>query len=166
LPVWRGVRIVCRAAMTITHIYLSPEHNFVRHHGQPPGEEPMVEVNRVECVAGKGLRGDRYFGFKENYKGQATFFSLEVYERLCEQMEIAHRDPSVFRRNIIVSGADLNALIGEEFEVQGVRFIGTQECSPCHWMNHAFAEGAEAALKGHGGLRVRILSDGVLRQGL
>jgi hypothetical protein len=166
LPGWPGVRIVCRAAMTIEHIYISPEHNFVGHHGLPPGEAPMVEVDRVECVTGMGLRGDRYFGFKNNYKGQATFFALEIYERLCERMQVAHRDPSVFRRNIIVSGVDLNALIGEEFELQGVRFVGTQECSPCHWMNHAFAEGAEAALKGHGGLRVRILSDGVLRRGL
>ena len=118
----------------------------------------------VECVAGKGLRGDRFFGFKEDYKGQVTFFSGEVHERLCEQMQVAHRDASVFRRNIIVRGADLNALIGCEFEVQGVRFAGTQECSPCRWMNHAFTEGAEAALRGHGGLRARILTDGVLRR--
>jgi MOSC domain-containing protein YiiM len=48
--------------------------------------------------------------------------------------------------------------------VQGVRFLGTQECSPCHWMNHAFAAGAERALHGRGGLRARILTDGVLRR--
>jgi hypothetical protein len=151
--------------MTIAHLYISPEHNFFGHHEQPPGETPMVEVESVECVAGMGLRGDRFYGFKEDYKGQATFFSQEVYERLCEQLQVTHRDASVFRRNVIVSGVDLNTLIGQEFEVQGVRFLGTQECSPCHWMNEAFAEGAEEALKGHGGLRVRILSDGVLRRG-
>lgn len=125
----------------------------------------MIEVDTVECVAGRGLRGDRFFGYKDDYKGQATFFSLEVYGRLCGQMQVTHRDPSVFRRNIIVEGVDLNALIGTEFEVQGVRFLGTQECSPCHWMDHAFAGGAEQALKGHGGLRAKILSDGVLRRG-
>jgi MOSC domain-containing protein YiiM len=47
--------------------------------------------------------------------------------------------------------------------VQGVRFLGTQESTPCYWMNQAFAEGAEEALKGHGGLRAKILSDGILR---
>jgi MOSC domain-containing protein YiiM len=46
--------------------------------------------------------------------------------------------------------------------VQGVRFLGTQECAPCYWMNAVFAEGAEEALKGHGGLRAKILCDGVL----
>jgi MOSC domain-containing protein YiiM len=151
--------------MTVAHLFISPQHNFFGHHGKPPGDETMVEVDCVECVAGKGLRGDRFFGFKDGYKGQATFFSLETYERLCEELQVTHRDSSVFRRNIIVSGVDLNSLIGEEFEVQGVRFHGTQECSPCQWMNHAFAEGAEAALKDHGGLRARILTDGVLRRG-
>lgn len=151
--------------MFIAHLYISPEHNFYGHHGQPPGEAPMMEVESVECVASQGLRGDRFYGFKENYKGQVTFFSLEVFERLCEKLQIADRAPSVFRRNIIVRGTDLNALIGREFEVQGVRFVGTQECSPCHWMNVAFGDGAEAALSGHGGLRARILNDGVLKRG-
>jgi len=31
-------------------------------------------------------------------------------------------------------------------------------------MNQAFAEGAEDALKDHGGLRAKILSDGILRK--
>lgn len=31
-------------------------------------------------------------------------------------------------------------------------------------MNQAFAEGAEKALMGNGGLRARILTDGVLRR--
>jgi hypothetical protein len=151
--------------MTIAHIFISPEHNFYGHHDMPPGEAPAVEVESVECVAGQGLRGDRFFGFKEDFKGQVTFFSLEVYERLCAQLQVTHRDPSVFRRNIIVKGVDLNTLIGVGFEVQGVRFLGMQECSPCHWMNHAFAEGAEQALQGHGGLRAKILTDGVLKRG-
>lgn len=151
--------------MNVKHIFISPEHNFFGHHGQPAGSAPIVEVEEVECVAGKGLKGDRFFGWKENYKGQATFFSQEVYEDLCTRFGVADLPPSVFRRNIIVHGTDLNTLIGQEFEVQGVRFLGTEECRPCHWMDQAFAPGAEQALKGHGGLRVKILSDGMLRRG-
>jgi MOSC domain-containing protein YiiM len=151
--------------MQLLHLYLSPEHNFYGHHGLPPGVAPMIESESVACVAGKGLVGDRFFGYKDDYKGQVTFFEQEVYERLCEQFQITHLAPSVFRRNLITQGIDLNSLIGVEFEVQGVRFLGTQESTPCHWMNQAFAEGAEAAMKGHGGLRAKILSDGVLRKG-
>ncbi len=149
--------------MQILHLYISPEHNFFGHHGQPAGQAPMLEVESVECVAGKGLVGDRFFGYKEDYKGQITFFSHEVYERLCEQFQIMDVPPSVFRRNVITKGVDLNALIGLEFEIQGIRFLGMQESAPCYWMNQAFAEGAEEAMKGHGGLRAKILSEGVLR---
>lgn len=151
--------------MHLLHLYLSPEHNYFGHHGLPPGQAAMVEVDQVQCVAGKGLVGDRFFNYKEDYKGQVTFFAHEVYERLCTQFGVNDRPPSVFRRNLITTGTDLNALIGREFELQGVRFFGTQECTPCYWMNQAFAEGAETAMKGHGGLRARILSDGILRRG-
>jgi hypothetical protein len=151
------------ANMRLRHLYISPEHNFYGHHGQPAGTAPIIEVPEIECVAGKGLRGDRFFGWKEDYKGQVTFFEEEQYERLCEKFAVTHLPPSVFRRNIITRGVDLNTLIGVEFEVQGVRFLGTQESTPCYWMNQAFAEGAEEALKGHGGLRAKILTDGILR---
>jgi MOSC domain-containing protein YiiM len=149
--------------VTVRHIFLSPAHIYVGHHGMPEGAEPMQAVAEVECVAGRGLRGDRYFDFKEDYKGQVTFFSLETWEDLCVRFHIHDKGPDIFRRNVIVSGVDLNALIDQDFEVQGIQFRGTQEAAPCHWMNRAFAEGAEAALKGRGGLRARILTDGILR---
>jgi len=52
-------------------------------------------------------------------------------------------------------------VIGREFEIQGVRFHGTEECRPCYWMEQAFAPGANEFLKGRGGLRAEILSDGI-----
>lgn len=151
--------------MQILHLYISPEHNYFGHHGQPPGQSPIQEVDSVECVAGKGLVGDRFFGHKEDYKGQVTFFAYEVYERLCEQFLAMGISPAIFRRNVITKGVDLNTLIGQEFEVQGVRFIGTEECRPCYWMDQALAPGAEEAMKGNGGLRARILNDGTLNRG-
>jgi hypothetical protein len=149
--------------MKITRLYISPEHNYFGHHEKPAGQAPSTACAEVEAVAGKGLRGDRFFGWKDDYKGQVTFFAEETWERLCEQLNVADKGPEVFRRNIITRGADLKALIGKEFEVQGVRFLGTQEAAPCYWMNQAFGEGAEKALHGAGGLRAKVLSDGILR---
>lgn len=150
--------------MQILHLYISPDHNYFGHHGKPAGETPMQEVEAVECVADQGLVSDRFFGFKEDYKGQITFFAHEVHERLCEQFQMTGMEPSVFRRNVITKGLDLNSLIGQEFELQGVRFLGIEECRPCYWMDQAIAPGAEEAMKGNGGLRARILSSGVLRK--
>ena len=113
---------------------------------------------------GKGLVGDRYFAEKEDFKGQITFFALEVHRQLCAKFGQPNTPPSVYRRNIITEGLDLNALIGQEFELQGLRFLGTEECKPCSWMDQAVAPGAEAAMKGHGGLRAKILTTGTLRR--
>ena len=123
----------------------------------------MMEVNSVECIAGQGLLGDRFCGFKENYKGQVTFFSSEVFAEVCGKLGVSGISSGVTRRNIVTRGVDLNTLIGKEFELQGVSFAGMSECSPCHWMNTVIAPGAEVALHGRGGLRARVLTDGVLR---
>lgn len=147
----------------IAGIFISPGHNFFGHHEKPAGTHPTVEVSEIECVAGQGLFGDRFFGFKENYKGQATFFSGEVFEEVCSKLAVSGKSPGVTRRNLITRGVDLNSLVGRRFVLQGVEFEGVCECSPCHWMNEAIAPGAEAALRGRGGLRARILTDGILR---
>ena len=149
--------------MGVVRLFISPGHNFFGHHERAAGEHPTVEVNAVECVAGKGLLGDRFFDFKSDYKGQITFFSAEVFDDLCRQFGVGGKSPGVTRRNVITRGVDLNALIGKIFEVQGVGFEGVCQCAPCYWMDRAIAPGAEAALHGRGGLRARILTGGILR---
>jgi MOSC domain-containing protein YiiM len=123
----------------------------------------MMEVPVIECVAGRGIRADRYFDFKDDYKGQVTFFSLEVFEELCAALNAHDASPAAARRNVITRGFDLNEFIGKEFEIQGVRFYGTEESAPCYWMDGAFAPGAKDFLTGRGGLRAKILSDGKVR---
>ena len=151
--------------MKVRQLFISPGHNFYGHHAQPPGSHPLVECREIRCVAGRGIEGDRFFDYQENYKGQITFFSSEIFAELCRHLNVAGLSPGVTRRNVITAGADLNALIGIEFELQGVRFAGSAECSPCHWMDQAIGPGAEAFLKGRGGLRARILTDGILKSG-
>lgn len=155
---------VVRTDFEIRHLFVSSGHNYVGHHEKPPSEHATVEVDQVQCVTGKGIVGDRYFGFKNGYKGQITFFEEETYQELCSQFGVRDRGPEVFRRNVITRGIRLNELIGLEFELQSVRFFGHEECRPCYWMDLAFAPGAEAALKCRGGLRAKILSDGFLKR--
>ena len=147
----------------ILAIYLSPGHNFFGRHNQSALAHDVVSVSAVECVAGSGLVGDRFFGHKEGYKGQITFFSSEVYESLCKSLGVNDTPPSVLRRNVITKGVDLNHWIGKTFSIQGVVFEGAEECRPCYWMGSALAPGAEEAMRGQGGLRARILEGGTLR---
>jgi len=151
--------------LTLERIFVSPGHNFFGRHGQPAGAHPLLELAEVECVAGCGLRGDRFFDHRSDYKGQVTLFAAEVFAELRAALGLGERaGPGALRRNLVVRGVDLNALIGREFELQGVRFAGTEECRPCYWMDRALAPGAETWLKSRGGLRCRILSSGWLRR--
>jgi hypothetical protein len=149
--------------MRIRHLYISPGHNFFGRHEQLPGENPLVECAEIRCVAGRGIEGDRFFDFKDNYKGQITFFALEVFDGLCRTLGVSGKSSGVARRNVITAGVELNLLIDKEFEIQGVRFEGMAECSPCYWMDAAIAPGAEKFLQARGGLRAKILTDGILR---
>lgn len=150
-------------SVKIHRLYISPGHNYFGHGSRPPDDHPTLEVSEIDCVAGRGIQGDRFFEFKENYKGQITFFSREVFDELCAALKLTGKSPGHSRRNVVVEGVDLNALVGEEFEIQGVRFRGTSQCAPCHWMDRAFAPGAEHFLQNRGGLRAQILSSGKLR---
>lgn len=150
-------------ALALNRIYVSDGHSYFGRHGLGSAKFPIREVTEIECVAHRGLRGDRFFDHQENYKGQVTLFAQEVFDELCRSLPAPDARPAALRRNLLVSGADLNSLIGQEFELQGVRLEGAEECRPCYWMDEAIAPGANAWLKGRGGLRCRILSDGWLR---
>jgi hypothetical protein len=53
-----------------------------------PGTSPIIEVQEVECVAGRGIRGDRFFDYREDYKGQITFFAIEVFNDVCQRLGV------------------------------------------------------------------------------
>lgn len=150
----------------LRHLFISAGHSFYGRHGKPPEDHPMVEVDSIRCVAGRGIEGDRFFDYKPDYKGQITFFAWEDLQLMWEDLDlpVAQRDLSATRRNVIIEGADLAAWIGSDFELQGVRFSGVEECRPCYWMNGAIHPEAEAWMKGRGGLRARIRTDGLLHR--
>ncbi len=154
-----------KSAVVIRHIFVSPGHNFFGHKDQPPGEHGTMDLPAVACCAGRGLAGDRFHGYRPDYAGQVTFFAWEVYEAIKAELGVPALRPDAFRRNVVIEGAHLNSLIDSRFTLGGVEFEGTGEARPCAWMNHAVAPGAEQWLRGRGGLRARILTDGTLHRG-
>ena len=150
--------------MQIKAIYISPGHDFIGRHGKGRLDHGVKNVDSVECVAGRGLVGDRYFDHKVDYKGQITFFDWAVFERIRNEFDLAELNPEKFRRNVLVDGIDLNTLIGKQFTLQGIQFEGVEECRPCYWMDEAVNPGVHEALKGHGGLRAKILNNGLLKR--
>ena len=155
-----------KSAVTIHHIFLSAGHNFFGHHGQPAGSHATFEVKTVHCRAGWGLEGDRFYGYRPDYNGQVTFFGWETYQAAQREFGVPDLKADAFRRNVVVEGMHVKELIGTRFTLGGVDFEGVSECKPCYWMDGVVAPGAERWLRGQGGLRAKIRSDGVLRCGV
>ena len=154
-----------KSSVAIHHIFVSPGHNFFGRFGQPPGEHATVELRAVRVRAGWGLEGDRFYGYRPDYSGQVTLFAWETFEAARRELAVPALKPDAFRRNVIVGGVHLPELIGARFTLGGIEFEGMGEAKPCHWMNSAVAPGAEEWLRGRGGLRAKILTDGVLHCG-
>ena len=156
VPTWQA---------SLLEIWISGGNNFRGRHEKGSLNHEIFSVSEVECVAGMGLRGDRYFGYKENFKGQVTFFDADAVQAVRTHFEKPDLSSSVFRRNLIVQGVDLGAWIGKRFSFQGIEFEGSEECNPCYWMDQVVAPGAEGFLKAkfRGGLRARILTSGTLK---
>lgn len=148
----------------LVSIWISPGNDFRGRHGMERGEHGIQGLNEVECVAGMGLRGDRYFGYKPDFKGQVTFFDADAVDAVRQHFNRPDLSGGEFRRNLIVRGVDLASWVGRRFRFQGVEFEGSEECKPCYWMDDAVGAGAEEFLRGQfrGGLRARILSSGRL----
>ena len=148
-------------------IYISKGHDYWGRQGEGRLQNGIESLDEVECVAGKGLAGDRYFGYRTDFKGQVTFFDEAVLEEVRTQFKLPRLPGSVFRRNLLVRGLQLGHWLGKRFVLQGIEFEGTQECKPCDWMSRVIADGAEDFMKGQfrGGLRARILTSGTLRVG-
>ena len=151
--------------VVVRHVFVSPGHNYFGHHGRPAGEHPIRALASVTCRAGRGIEGDRFFDYRPDYRGQITFFDHRVYEEIKQVFGLPHLRPEAFRRNVMIDGLDLDTLKGTRFSLGGIEFFGSGESAPCYWMDQAVAPGAEAWLKGRGGLRAKILTDGELAVG-
>jgi hypothetical protein len=128
----------------------------------PAAEAPVVQLPEAVAVPGSGLQGDRYAAghgtFASGRPGSAlTLVDAAVLESLGR--EIDHR------RNVVVRGSDLNALVGREFTLGDVRCRGMRLCEPCAHLNRLNDSDILRPLVHRGGLRADILSGGTLRVG-
>ncbi|MEA5457074.1 molybdenum cofactor biosysynthesis protein [Sinomonas sp. JGH33] len=158
-----------RYDVEILHLLVSPEHAYFGRARDGAADVPMTDADRVEIVAGKGIIGDRFFGKAAHMDAAVTLIAAEALEAIAGELGVAPFDPLLTRRNIVVRGAQLAPLVGEEFALESrgavVRFWGGRPAHPCAWMDEMLAPGAHAAMRGRGGIRCRPLSDGILHRG-
>lgn len=141
-------------------------HLFV----SPVARGPMLAMDEVHAVAGRGLEGDRYF------KGEGTFSPTvgragEITLIESETLEAVQREngirlvPSEPRRNVVTRGVPLNDLVGKGFCIGGVHLRGLRLCQPCDHLELLTQSGVKQALMNRGGLRAEIVGGGTIRVG-
>lgn len=73
--------------------------------------------------------------------------------------------PGDLRRNLVISGLNLNALRGRRITVGLVEFEVTGPCAPCSRMEEALGAGGYTAMRGHGGWCARVIRPGKIALG-
>ncbi|MGB3773567.1 MAG: molybdenum cofactor biosysynthesis protein [Rhodococcus sp. (in: high G+C Gram-positive bacteria)] len=155
----------------IVQLLVSPSHAYFGRSKDGPADVDTRLPSSVEVVAGKGIRGDRFFGVKAHTEAAITFLALEAWDEA-----VGHAsggswdgDVSVARRNVAVRGLELDPLRGEDFVLDTgdgpVLLRGGRPAHPCAWMDRMVVDGTRKALIGRGGLRAAPISSGTLRVG-
>lgn len=139
-------------------------------HVAPGTGGPVERRESVEAVAGRGLRGDRYFESGGTFSGGEkprgiTLFEAEVREALARDHDV-HLEPGSHRRNVTTRGVALNHLVDSRFRVGEAVCAGVELCEPCdHLQGLVGIDGVLEALVHRGGLRARIVESGEIRGG-
>lgn len=126
---------------------------------RPARDEQMANVDSVDAVIGQGLAGDRFQG-RSDSKRQVTLFQAENLDVLASLLHVHLIDPAILRRNLLVRGINLNALLKRRFYVGEAVLEGTVPCHPCSRMEKALGPGGFNAMRGLGGLCARVIEGG------
>jgi len=123
----------------------------------------LDEPKSVEVLKGKGLKGDHYSG--KSGKRSVTLIQQGHLKNVSEIMG-KPVGPQDTRRNLVVSGINLLALIDQQFKIgDAVILEGTGHCHPCSRMETNLGSGGYNAMRGHGGLTARVIKGGTIKLG-
>lgn len=136
----------------------------------PESGAEMESRERVEAVAGRGLRGDRYFERAGSWNGEAgrdlppgdraiTLIEAEALEHVERETGI-DLAPGAHRRNVVTRGVAVDHLVGERFRVGDAVCEGIDLCEPCGYLERLTEDGIYEALVHRGGLNVRVIETG------
>ena len=124
----------------------------------------VQELQSVRIVMG-GIYGDHHCRPTGHSKRQVTLIQAEhlpVVSALLGRMSV---DPTLLRRNIVVSGINLAALKYQTFQIGTAVLRGTGNCPPCSRMEENLGVGGYAAMLNHGGITAIVESEGVVSVG-
>ncbi len=132
----------------------------------PAATAPVISVGSARALPGLGLEGDRYAADAGTFVSGRPGSALTLVDAgVLDELSAARGGPVDHRRNVVVRGAPLNALVGRTFTIGAVACRGRRLCEPCAHLDRLNGGGVLRPLVHRGGLRADILSAGTLRVG-
>ncbi len=129
---------------------------------------PMQEVDQIEAIARRGLRGDRYCegcGFwSEKDECEITMIAQEDLDDIKQETGIGF-DNGAHRRNIVTHNIAMENLIGKRFRIGDAKFAFERPRPPCLHLQTISEPGVVKALVGRSGICVRCFHGGVVKRG-
>lgn len=132
---------------------------------RPQRREPMLSLPSTLAVEGYGLEGDRRMGGRAGSGRQISLISTEFIASIARHLGRAEINPALLRRNLLVSGINLNALRYQYFQIGEAIFQATALCHPCSRMDEVLGRGGVVAMLGYGGLCAKVVRTGRIAVG-
>jgi MOSC domain-containing protein YiiM len=131
---------------------------------------PMRRVPAVEAVAGLGLAGDRYALGGGTW---AQYPDLEKQVTLIDRDDVAavaaetasDLTPGDTRRNLVTTGVDLPALVGQWFTVGDALLFGMKRCPPCTHLERLTGVRLVKAMVHRGGINAAVFAGAPVAEG-
>ncbi len=133
------------------------------------GSAPMQRVPEIKAIEGGGLEGDRYHtgtGYWAGYdQCGVTMIAAEDIAAIATETGISITNGE-HRRNIITRGVPLLDLAGKRFRIGDAILEYDRPRPPCRYIQSITQEGMTKALgRNRGGICVRVIESGVIKQG-
>jgi len=139
-----------------------PEGKLLSIHVIPEEGGPPERVESIAVITDHGLEGDH-----RSRTGKSRQLTMIDRAKLDEVAEVlGHAVPEgASRRQLEVSGLDLNSLIGKTINVGPVILRVDSDCPPCDLMETSIGPGARMAMQNRAGLCCTVLEGGEIRSG-
>ena len=128
---------------------------------------PVERVGEAAAIEGCGLAGDRYCEGTGHWSRfgrvcQVTLIAAEDLDAIQKETGIRVRDGE-HRRNIVLCGVNLGDLRRRRFRIgeATLEYVGPR--SVCRYIERLTEPGMTQALKGRGGVCVRVVESGPVR---
>jgi MOSC domain-containing protein YiiM len=125
----------------------------------------VVVVDQAEAVVGLGLVGDHRMKKTLGSARQVTLISSEYIHQICQHTGHSAIDPRLLRRNLVISGMNMNLLRYQRLQIGDVILETNALCHPCSRMDENLGQGGTAAMFGYGGLCAKVIQGGVMKVG-